>query len=315
MLVTEETLSAEHHSELCCGTTSNPSTAIGAFLEYSANRVDAALRRLLPPQTATPIRLHEAMHYVVFAKGKRIRPALVYALAELFRGQIVDQQALDAAACAVELMHAYSLVHDDLPAMDDDDLRRGQLTCHKQYDEPTAILVGDALQALAFAVIADYPAMVRELALASGSQGMVGGQALDLAAEGKSLTQSQLTELHGMKTGALIRASVALGACACGRDPSGATYAALKTYAENIGLAFQVQDDILDVEGDTEQLGKCAGQDERLQKSTYPKLLGLAEAKAFTAKLEAAGLAALSSISGNSTLLRNIAAFIIKRRY
>lgn len=310
---------SSHHSHdsvchLVCEQSQLAATSeVEPFLKYSATRVEQALGQLLPTKATTPTRLHDAMHYVVFAKGKRIRPALVYAVAELFRGRVVDQQALDAAACAVELIHAYSLVHDDLPAMDDDDLRRGLPTCHKQYDEALAILVGDALQSLAFEAVADYPEMVRILAKASGSQGMVGGQAIDLASEGKTLTEGQLSELHSLKTGALIRASVAMGAIASGCTPNSARFAALMNYADNIGLAFQVQDDILDIEGETANIGKTVGQDELLEKSTYPKLLGLDEAKSYAIKLEKAGLAALASISGNSILLKNLARFIVNR--
>jgi farnesyl diphosphate synthase len=246
-------------------------------------RVETALDQILPPVSVQPARLHEAMRYTVLATGKRIRPLLAYAAGEALG---VEAALLDRPACAVEMIHAYSLIHDDLPAMDDDDLRRGRPTCHRAFDEATAILAGDALQTLAFQALAEAPGlsaesrvgMVAALARASGARGMVGGQAMDLEAEGTPLDLVQLENIHIHKTGALIRASVQMGALAHGGlAPDQADR--LDHYAKCLGLAFQIQDDVLDVEGDTAQIGKTAGRDQELNKATYPALVGLAEAK------------------------------------
>ncbi|HEY5717665.1 MAG TPA: farnesyl diphosphate synthase, partial [Motiliproteus sp.] len=241
-------------------------------------RCDATLSQWLKAHDHAP-RLQDAMRYSIFNGGKRLRPVLVYAACSALKGQ--DEQA-DAAASAVECIHAYSLIHDDLPAMDDDDLRRGKPTCHIAFDEATAILAGDALQALAFEILAsdrnlsaDHRIeMLRLLAQASGSQGMVGGQTLDMEGEDQQLSLEQLQEMHSLKTGALIRASVLLGGIASGRADEDALEA-LQQYADAIGLAFQIQDDILDIESSTEQLGKTQGADLARHKSTYPALLGL----------------------------------------
>ena len=260
-------------------------------LERWRLRVERELDAWLPPATAVPGRLHAAQRYSVLGPGKRIRPALVYATAETL-GLPLEQ--VDAAACAVELIHCYSLVHDDLPAMDDDDLRRGRPTCHKQFDEATAILAGDSLQVLAFHLLAAHPGsptdpairvrIMDTLAVASGTAGMAGGQALDLAAEGGSLTLADLERLHALKTGALIRASVMMAAhCRPELAPQAVT--ALSVFGDCVGLAFQVQDDILDIEGDVEVIGKPPGSDEARGMPTYPAIAGLAAARARVAEL------------------------------
>ncbi|OGT20159.1 MAG: geranyl transferase [Gammaproteobacteria bacterium RBG_16_57_12] len=282
-------------------------------------RADAILNRWLPSQATLPGRLHEAMRYSTFNGGKRIRPVLVYATGETLN---VPREALDGPACAVELIHAYSLVHDDLPAMDDDDLRRGKPTCHRAFDEATAILAGDALQALAFYVLAhdhtiiDDPTrrirMIEILAQASGSRGMAGGQAIDLGAVGKELTLAELEDMHIHKTGALIRASVKLGALSssgCDHDQM----ERLDHYAKCIGLAFQIQDDILDVEGETEILGKAQGADLARNKPTYPALIGLAGAKQMARELHEQALDSLASFGKSADLLRWISTYIVTR--
>lgn len=297
------------------------------YLEASQQRVNAALGVLLPlvdseyaPQpTAEPsARLFEAMRYSLLNGGKRVRPVLVYASAEAV-GE-ANAEALDRAACALECIHAYSLVHDDLPAMDDDDLRRGLPTCHRKFDEASAILAGDALQAAAFELLAGVPLppatalrLVRELAAASGARGMVGGQAIDLGAVNRQLDLPALEAMHRLKTGALIRASARLGGLVAGA--SEAQLAALDRYAEAIGLAFQVQDDILDVESDTATLGKQQGADAARNKPTYPALLGMAEAKQLAAHLTEQAIAALSPFGGAAEPLRGLARFIVQRQY
>ena len=242
-------------------------------------RVDAALDRALPASDQTPQRLHAAMRHATLLGGKRMRPLLVYATGTAFGA---DLATLDAPAAAVELIQAYSLVHDDLPAMDDDALRRGQPTVHVAFDEATAILAGDALQSLAFATLAQAPcdaeirvAMLDELAVAAGSRGMCGGQALDIDATGTStaLDIAGLERLHALKTGALLRASVRLGAIAAGADASARGH--LDRYADALGLAFQVRDDLLDIEGDSATLGKTAGKDAAQDKATFPALIGV----------------------------------------
>jgi geranylgeranyl pyrophosphate synthase len=249
-------------------------------------RVECELDRWLPAVDVNPSRLHAAQRYSVLAPGKRIRPALVYATAETLG---VPLAHVDAPACAVELIHCYSLVHDDLPAMDDDDLRRGRPTCHKAFDEATAILAGDSLQVLAFQLLAAHPGMptdpamrvgiIELLAVASGTAGMAGGQALDLAAEGRKLTLPEVEQLHSMKTGALIRASVLMAARCCPSLNAG-QHDALARFGADVGLAFQVQDDILDVEGDVEVIGKAPGSDEARGMPTYPAIAGIDAARA-----------------------------------
>ena len=283
-------------------------------------RADQALDDRLPPDSQPPQRLHEAMRYAVLAPGKRIRPVLTYATGEALGAGLAR---LDAPASAVEFIHAYSLIHDDLPAMDDDDLRRGRPTCHRQFDEATAILAGDALQALAFEVIlragegTDISAetrmeMARTLATASGSEGMAGGQAFDLAAVGHQLTLQELENVHVHKTGALIRASVRLGYLASGIADNDIA-AKLDRYATCIGLAFQVQDDILDVEGDTEVIGKPQGSDEGLDKPTYPNILGMDAAKQTARALCEEAVDCLAPIGDDAATLAMIAEFIVRR--
>ncbi|MEW5790233.1 MAG: (2E,6E)-farnesyl diphosphate synthase [Pseudomonadota bacterium] len=288
------------------------------FAEDARQRVEGVLGQLLPPSDCLPARLHQAMRYSTLGGGKRLRPLLVYATGHVLEAA---PALLDRPACAVELIHAYSLVHDDLPAMDDDDLRRGQPTCHKQYDEATAILAGDALQALAFQVLADdweldaalRLRMVAALALAAGSRGMVGGQAIDLAAVGHTLSLPALESMHIHKTGMLIRASVQLGALAAG-VAAGEVHERLLHYADNIGLAFQVQDDILDEEGETAVMGKQNGADRARNKPSYVSLLGLAEAKALARRLCDDALAALADFDGRADHLRALAHLIVERR-
>ena len=282
-------------------------------------RANDALDRFLPRAELAPMRLHEAMRYAVLAPGKRIRPVLTYATGQALG---VALEVLDPAAVAVELIHAYSLIHDDLPAMDDDDLRRGRPTCHRQFDEATAILAGDALQALAFETLlhdcarslpsACRLAMVLVLAQASGSLGMAGGQALDLSAVGKKLTLDELENMHKHKTGALIRASVKLGLLASGNQDLDLDQR-LERYATCIGLAFQVQDDILDVEGATEIIGKPQGSDADRDKPTYPNLLGMDEAKATARRLCEEATANLEPLGERGETLALIADFIVKR--
>ena len=245
-------------------------------------RVEARLEAALPDPASPPGGLHAAMRHAVLGGGKRLRPLLVYAAGAVTGA---DEALLDTPAAAVELIHAFSLVHDDLPAMDNDDLRRGRPTVHVAFDEATAILAGDALQSLAFALLAQSPAdaslrvsWLASLADATGAAGMCGGQALDMAATGRRLAQAELETLHALKTGALIRACVRMGALT--GDADAATFAALDDYASALGLAFQIRDDILDIEGDSAQLGKTAGKDQAQDKSTYPSLLGMDGARA-----------------------------------
>lgn len=281
--------------------------------------MEQALSALLPATTCVPVRLHTAMRYATLNGGKRLRACLVYA-AGTSLGVGLDR--LDAPACAVELLHAYSLVHDDLPCMDNDDLRRGRPTCHKAYDEATALLVGDALQTLAFEVLAAQAAtdpalrlrMMHTLARAAGSLGMAGGQAIDLESVGCELNAAQLEDMHGRKTGALIRASVALGALAH-EQPDPQILTQLDTYARHIGLAFQMTDDILDVEGSTDILGKPQGSDQAKHKPTYPAVLGLALAKERARAEHAAALASLQSLGDNAKFLNHIADYIVQRTY
>ncbi|HWS02688.1 MAG TPA: farnesyl diphosphate synthase [Gammaproteobacteria bacterium] len=297
-----------------------PDSTLSTFLAECRTRIEAALERHLPSAETHPSRLHQSMRYTVLGGGKRVRPLLAYAA-----GAAVGAPPgrLDSAACAVEFIHAYSLVHDDLPAMDDDDLRRGRPTCHRAFDEATAILAGDALQTLAFHVLAhapelDVPArlrlrMIETLALASGSRGMVGGQAIDLAAVGQTLDIAQLEDMHIHKTGALIRASVLLGAlCADTQDEARLKH--LDHYAKYIGLAFQIQDDILDVVGDTATLGKTAGADTARDKPTYPALLGLSGARERAAELLAAAQESLAGFGAEADPLRGLADYIVQRQ-
>lgn len=293
---------------------------LNLYLQQCQSKVDSRLEYWLTKQSSVSLDLAKAMQYATFNGGKRVRPILVFAAAEAL-GCSADQ-AVDAA-CALEMVHAYSLVHDDLPAMDDDDLRRGKPTCHIAFDEATAILAGDSLQCLAFEVLteSDLPAMtdgiklsmIRTLAKASGTMGMAGGQALDLAAEGKQLSLEELETVHRHKTGCLIRASVSMGAMlAQGQPPQ---MQALDEYADAIGLAFQVQDDILDIISDTETLGKQQGADIALDKATYPNILGLDAAKQLATDLNTKAQNALQDFNNNALPLRALANYIVSRTH
>jgi geranylgeranyl pyrophosphate synthase len=282
-------------------------------------RIEGVLERTLMLPDPGTARLREAMRYSVLGAGKRLRPTLVYLTGEALGAPLAQ---LDAPAAAVELIHVYSLVHDDLPAMDDDDMRRGRPTCHRAYDEATAILVGDALQALAFAVLADAPAtgnnpslrleMIRVLARATGTGGMAGGQAVDLAAVGQRLSVNAIEEMHRRKTGALIQGSVMLGALAAGVS-GGPELAALERFGAEIGLAFQIQDDILDVEGDPTVLGKSTGADAAHAKPTYPSTVGLELARARARELRDAAIGALAPLAGRGAALIQLANFVVSR--
>ncbi|MBU6493535.1 MAG: polyprenyl synthetase family protein [Burkholderiales bacterium] len=281
-------------------------------------RTEAALDQWLPPAGMHPTRLHEAMRYAVLGGGKRVRPLLCHAAGELMQAL---PEVLDRAACALEMIHAYSLVHDDLPCMDDDALRRGKPTVHVQYDEATALLVGDALQTQAFVLLSEpvpalaagqTAALVHELALASGSLGMAGGQAIDLESVGKRLTRDQLETMHRMKTGALLRASVRMGA-GCGRALVDDEAAALDAYAGAIGLAFQVVDDILDATTDSATLGKTAGKDAANDKPTYVSLMGLADARVLAEDLRRDAHAAIREFGSAAARLRSLADLVVDR--
>ncbi|HGM5491553.1 TPA: (2E,6E)-farnesyl diphosphate synthase [Serratia fonticola] len=291
-------------------------------LQAFHQRSDRVLLSYIAPLPFSEGKMVSAMRHGALLGGKRLRPFLVYTTGQMFG---LSLENLDAPAAAVECIHAYSLIHDDLPAMDDDDLRRGQPTCHIKFGEANAILAGDALQTLAFSILADAEmpdvalrdrlAMISELAQASGVAGMCGGQSLDLEAEGKQIDLQALEQIHRHKTGALIRAAVRLGALAAG-EPGRAALPELDRYAAAIGLAFQVQDDILDVVGETEKIGKRQGSDQQLGKSTYPALLGLDSAKLKAWDLYQEALAALESLatqSYNTAPLRALANFIIER--
>lgn len=283
-------------------------------------RTESALDQILPSADITPTRLHGAMRYAVLGGGKRVRALLAHAAGELCQA---PQARVDMAAAAVELIHAYSLVHDDMPCMDDDDLRRGKPSCHKQYDDATALLVGDALQTLAFQTLSQpglCPAhekqleMIHLLAIASGSRGMAGGQAIDLSSVGKSLNQSELEHMHIHKTGALIRAAALLGAY-CADHAASAHIRAIDHYAQAIGLAFQVVDDILDTESDTATLGKTAGKDADANKPTYVTILGLSRAKLFAQELYDQAIAHLSLFGKDAKRLTQLADFITQRGF
>ena len=281
--------------------------------------MESVLAEHLPPANITPLRLHEAMRYAVLGGGKRVRPLLAFAAGDVTGA---DPDRVQYAAAAVELIHAYSLVHDDMPAMDNDALRRGKPTVHVEFDEATALLVGDALQSLAFDILAAQPLapdantqlkMVGLLAQASGSRGMAGGQAIDLASVGKPLDLTELEFMHIHKTGALIRASVLLGA-QCGAV-SDATLAALDHYAKCVGLAFQVVDDVLDAEAPTATLGKTAGKDAADNKPTYVSLLGVPRARELALELRADAHAALADLGAPAERLRQLADFVVERTF
>jgi len=298
----------------------NPNSELGPTLQALILRAEQALDRCLPPAEQSPAAMHRAMRYAVLGGGKRLRPLLVYAAAHAFGETGLP---LDAAACAVELIHAYSLVHDDLPAMDDDALRRGRPTCHIVFGEAMAILAGDALQALAFEILADDHehqndaatgmAMLRVLSRACGAEGMAGGQSLDLAAVGQQLTLAELEHMHACKTGALIRASVQMGALIAGADID--TLQALDRYAHAVGLAFQVRDDILDVEGESAVLGKTAGKDAAAAKPTFPSIIGLDASRARLAELTESALAAIEPLGDRGSLLAELARYAAHRAH
>lgn len=299
--------------------TSPDQERLKSFMQECRTRIETALDARLPPEDKLPARLHQAMRYATLDGGKRLRPILTYATGQTLG---VPLDVLDGPACAVEFIHVYSLIHDDLPAMDDDCLRRGRPTCHVQFDEATAILAGDALQALAFEVLAADPtlavpprqrvAMIECLAKAVGSCGMVGGQAIDLASVGVSLDLPALELMHIHKTGALIRASVRLAVLAC-PELDQTIAARLDHYAKCIGLAFQIRDDILDEESDTATLGKTQGKDKAQRKPTYPALLGLAGAKQKAWEICQDAIESLNPLGERADLLRALALFIIQR--
>ena len=298
--------------------------AMQAFPEWVASkqqRIEDLLELCLPPASTTPTTLHSAMRYSTLDGGKRIRALLCFAAAEVTD---CESQIADAAACAVELVHANSLVHDDMPCMDDDNVRRGKPSCHKQFDDATALLVGDALQTLAFEVISDaklyrnshltaYQQMrlVNLLAKATGSTGMAGGQGVDLASVGKILSQAELETMHQMKTGALIQASILLGAIGA----NDAQLLAIRDFANAVGLAFQVVDDILDVEADSDTLGKTAGKDVDYNKPTYVSILGLGAAKQYTKTLYDQAISALAPLGSKAQRLRELAGLITQRSF
>ena len=288
------------------------------YLTARAAEVDAAMDAFLPKAKERPATIHAAMRYTVFAGGKRLRPVLCLAAAEACGGEF--SEAL-APACALELMHTYSLVHDDLPAMDDDDLRRGRPTCHKVYGEGMAVLCGDALLTEAFIVLAKTPVTKRygtrdfilELAETGGSRKLIGGQVMDLEGEGKSLTKRDLVRIHEAKTAALLTSSLRLGAMTANATPQ--KLEALTQFGHALGLAFQVIDDILDVTQSTEMLGKTAGKDEAVEKSTYPAILGLEASRKEAAKLTKSAMDALKPLGSKAGRLREIADHLLKREY
>lgn len=287
------------------------------WMAATQGRTEAALARLLPARDRIPQRLHDAMRYATLGGGKRVRPLLVFAAGELSNA---PPERLAIAACAVELIHVYSLVHDDLPCMDNDVLRRGRPTCHIEFDEATALLVGDSLQTLAFELLASHPLgqhqleMIVLLAQASGSCGMAGGQAIDLAAVGKPLEQAELELMHALKTGALIRAAVLLGALA-GTPLRPEERQQLDRFAKRAGLLFQVVDDILDCTANTATLGKTAGKDAAADKPTYVTLLGLDAAREYAQDLRHEALAALSGFGARARRLTELADFICHRQF
>lgn len=293
------------------------------FAQWSSamqTRIEQVLSTAMPTESETPATLHQAMRYAVLGGGKRVRALLAYAAGE-FCGASLEN--IDASAAAVELIHAFSLVHDDMPCMDDDDLRRGKPSTHKQFGDATALLAGDALQSLAFELIASeqltIPAtqkvsILHCLAFATGSRGMAGGQSIDLESIGIKLTQAQLAQMHALKTGALMHAAAMMGAYSA-PDADTKKYEAVDTYAKAIGLAFQVVDDILDAEADTATLGKTAGKDAEQDKSTYVTLLGLDTAKSLAQSLYQQALAPLEAYSQEADMLRSLASFITQRQF
>lgn len=289
------------------------------FARDCQSRIERALASHLPSATTLPGKLHEAMRYSSLNGGKRIRPMLVYATGQAVHA---DTRLLDGPACAIEFVHVYSLIHDDLPAMDDDDLRRGQPSCHRAYDEATAILAGDALQALAFEIVANEEGLCADsrikilqvLARASGSSGMAGGQAIDLQSEGKRLSLDELETMHARKTGALFRAAIQMGAL-CGTTVSDHDMQALDSFGRCIGLAFQIRDDILDETAETEKLGKTRGSDRKKNKSTFVQLCGLEASRQRARDLLDEAVGMLDSLGGNTRQLRNLARYVVMREY
>ena len=298
-----------------------PEPSLSATFEnriaYYTERVTEKLDEVLPPSTQPPKRLHDAMRYAVFNGGKRVRPLLVYATGECLG---LAEQVLDAPAAAIELIHAFSLVHDDLPAMDNDDLRRGKPTLHRRFDEATAILAADAMQPLAFSVLADIrdvaaptrTRLVKLLADACGSIGMTGGQSMDLAAEGCSLSAEEIEHMYSLKTGALIHAAV-LSASMLDDNLPADRASAIDAFGRTIGIAFQIKDDLLDVEGDTAVIGKQAGADQRLGKATYPGLMGTDEARRRCDGLLHNALEQLDDFGNDADSLRWLARYIVER--
>ncbi|MBG9031566.1 polyprenyl synthetase family protein [Neisseria meningitidis] len=297
----------------------NPTNDLKAWQQRAQAQTELLLERFLPSENEIPHTLHEAMRYAALDGGKRLRPMLVLAASEL--GEAVHE-AVEQAMAAIEMIHVYSLVHDDMPAMDNDSLRRGKPTCHIKYGEANALLTGDALQTQAFNVLSrptELPAarqlaMLSVLAKAGGSRGMAGGQAIDLANVGKQMVQADLEQMHSLKTGALIRAAVLLGATAC-PDLSDAELSVLDAYAAKLGLAFQVIDDVLDCEADTATLGKTAGKDADNDKPTYVKLMGLEAARSYAHKLVAEAVALLEPFGDKALRLRQLAEFAVARKY
>jgi farnesyl diphosphate synthase len=285
-------------------------------IPHYTRRVEAMLDSVLPGSDVAPSRLHEAMRYAIFNGGKRVRPLLVYAAGECLG---VPESLLDSPAAAIELIHAFSLVHDDLPAMDDDDLRRGMPTLHRRFDEATAILAADAMQPLAFAVLTDIDGvagdlraqLVKLVADACGSTGMTGGQSMDLGAEGRSLDAAELEHMFALKTGALIHAAI-MSASILAQPVPPAQVAALDGFGRTIGLAFQIRDDLLDVEGTTEDIGKTAGSDERMNKATYPALFGIEASRRRCDELLATSLGYLQALPAAAALIW-LARFIVDR--
>jgi len=298
----------------------NKTIDFSAWMGAIQARMESALQRFLPAPEIVPARLHQAMRYAVLGGGKRVRPLLAFAAGELADA---DPARVEVVAAAVEMIHAYSLVHDDLPCMDNDVLRRGKPTCHVEFDEATALLAGDALQPLAFQLLAEHAVadsagaqveMLKILAVASGSRGMAGGQAIDLASVGKTLSLPELEFMHIHKTGALIRAAAVLGA-RCGHGLNASEFDRLERYAKTVGLAFQVVDDVLDCDASTATLGKTAGKDAAQEKPTYVSILGLAPARALAEELRAEAHAALASFGAKAARLRELADFIVLRKF
>jgi len=295
-------------------------TGFQAWMGDVQTRMEVVLARVLPTAQVAPARLHEAMRYAALGAGKRVRPLLAFAAGEVTRAETAR---LEIAAAAVELIHAYSLVHDDLPCMDNDVLRRGKPTVHVEYDEPTALLVGDSLQTLAFQLLAEHRLadqpreqleMVKLLAAASGSRGMAGGQSIDLEATGKQLGLPELEFMHIHKTGALIRAAVLIGA-ACGHPLGAHEQAGLDRYAKAVGLAFQVVDDLLDYEGSTATLGKTAGKDSKQGKPTYVSAIGAGGARELAAELRGEAHAAIDGLGARGARLASLADFVVLRKF